>query len=247
MNKLTISNLILLILNEENTSILRNEALRELKIRAYDYGLNYNDLICYDEYCIEKRGFNTKNYLFSKDVNVQKLLNTYFESIYSNNDSLLLSEKELCNRFGEFFDIITTKEMKNISKRLKDNNISIKDKQRLLKVSEILSERYNEKGTNFFASDDLSLILYLFNYSFKCDSTLKDKMFSNIEIIKRSFFNSHLDSDYIRYFHISNIIRQESKRLKEQKRNLLNQVKSGYEVDYFTPEIDNAIMKKIKK
>ena len=118
MNKLSISNLILLILNEENTSILRNEALKELKKRAYNYGLDYNELILFDEENINKRGYETSEYLFSKNTNLQKLMELYFENIYDNKHKLLLSETELCNYFGGFFDKLTIKEIANINKTL---------------------------------------------------------------------------------------------------------------------------------
>lgn len=245
MNKLTISNLILLILNEENTSILKNEALKELKKRAYTYGLDYNDLIKLDEANIEKRGYKTSDYLFSKDTDIQKLMESYFKNIYANSDRLLLSETQLCNRFGEFFDRVTLKEMSNIKKRLKDNNLSIREKQRLMKVKEILEDRYNQKSTNFFSSDDTYFMLNYLKYSFDCDELIKDKLMSNVELMRRTMLGTFIDKEYIRYLHISSIMRQESRRLKEQKKNILTQVKNGYKVDYNNEIIDKAI--KIKR
>lgn len=241
MNKLTISNLILLILNKDNTNILRNEALKELKKRAFDYGLNYEDLIKMDGDNIFKRGFNTKDYLFSKNIDMQKLMNTYFKNIYSDDNKLLLSEKELCNNSGSFFNTINVKELKNINKRLKNNNLSINDKQRLLKVKEILEDRYNNKKQTFISNNDMYIMLKSLDYDFDCEELIKDKFFSNIELMRRSLLGSLKDKELIKYLYISNIIRQESRKLKEQKRKLLSQVKNEYKVDYQTKEIDNAL------
>ena len=247
MNKLTISNLILLIINKENTSILRNEALKELKKRSYEYGLDYNYFINFDEENINKRGFQTADYLFSRATDMQKLMDTYFSNIYTNDNKLLLSEMHLCNNFGHFFDIITLKEMKNILKRLKDKNISISEKQRLLKVMEILKDRYNTKGKHFFSNDDVYLILNYFKYDFSCEEMLSQKSLSNNELMRRTMLGSLINNEYIKYLHLSSIIKKEERKLKEQKRTLLTQVKNGYNVNYHSEDIDKIIIRRIKK
>lgn len=244
MNKLSISYLIMLILDEENTSILRNNALTELKKRAYKYGLNYNDLIKIDEGNINLRGFDANNYLLSKNTGMQELMDSYFTNIYSGNNRLLLSETNLCNNFGEFFDNVTLKEIKNINNRLKNNNLSINERQRLLKVKDILRSRYNTKGNAFFSNDDIYILLNCLNFDFNSE---ENRTISNSDLHKRSMLAKLIENEYFKYFHIFKIIKEDMKKLSYQKRNILNQVKHGYNVNYNSPEIDKVILKKIKK
>ena len=245
MKNLTISNLILLILNEENTSILRNEALDELKKRAISYGLRYDDLIKIDEENIYKRGFVTKDYLFSRNVNIQQVMDSYFDNFFSDN-KLLLSEKELCNEYGEFFDKVCEEEYSNIKKRLKNNNLSIREKQRLIKINELLDERSKLLRCKLTPTDDMYLILNEMEYTFDCDELLKNKAINNVELMRRSLLGTYINNFVIRNLHISKIIRKESRKLKLQKKNIISQIKNGYQVDYFSPAINNAILKKIR-
>lgn len=240
MNKLTISNLILLILNDENTSILRNEALKELKYRSTSYGINYEDLIKNDEENINKRGFETKNYLFSKNVDIQQVMDSYFENYYLDN-KLLLSEKELCNNYGEFFDTVCEKELINIYKRLKNNNLSINEKQRLIKIKELIEKRKNMLRCKLTSTDDIYEFLDRLTFDFDCDELLKNKSINNIELMKRALLGSYIENFFVRNLHISKIIRTESRKLKLQKKNILAQVKSGYQVNYLTPIINKAL------
>ena len=90
------------------------------------------------------------------------------------------------------------------------------------------------------------MILDHFKYDFSVDEKLKDYMFSNVELMKRSMLGTFKDNEYVRYIHLSNIIKNDSKKLKEQKNKLLNQAKNNYIVDYNVPIIDNAITKKLK-
>lgn len=248
LNKLTISNLILLIINKDNTSLLRDEALKELKKRAYTYGLDYNDLINIDEENIAKRGFKTSEYLFSKNTDMQKLMESYFENIYVNNSKLLLCETILCNEFGSFFDKVSLKEISNIKKRLKDKNLTLGEVQRLMKIIDVLKERYSKRPTSFFSSDDTYIILNELKYEFDCNELIKDKLMSNVELMRRTLLGSSIDKEYIRYFHIYNIIKQEYKRLREPKKNITSQLKNGYKVDYNSEPIEKALeLKRVKK
>lgn len=108
LRMLSISNLILLILNSKNSDILRKCAEIELRKRIKNVGWKYDDLLHFDDKVIEERGLDIDNYLISPNVNMQQLMETYF--LYSkdtNYDSnfLLFSEKHLCNEldFAEPF------------------------------------------------------------------------------------------------------------------------------------------------
>ena len=116
LKELSISTLILIILNDKYDAALRKCSEFELKSRIKNLGRDYNDLLHFDDLVISKRGLNIKNYLISPYVNMQKLMDTYFA--YSNgsdyeSNNLLFSEKHLCNEIdiGEpFFSTICKKD-----------------------------------------------------------------------------------------------------------------------------------------
>ena len=110
LRKLPISHLILIILNDKYGSISREFAEIELKLRIKKLDIEFDDLLQFDDKVIKSRGLDIDNYLISKNVDMQKLMETYFKydkdkggEYYS--EELLFSEKHLCNElnFGEPF------------------------------------------------------------------------------------------------------------------------------------------------
>ena len=134
LKKISISNLILVILNDKNDDTLRKCAEIELKRRIRNVGWDYDDLLHFDDKVIKKRGLDVDNYLISPNVNMQQLMETYFmfdkdtelyylfdkdtESYYlsdkyTDTNYLLFSEKHLCNEIGfaePFFRKICSRE-----------------------------------------------------------------------------------------------------------------------------------------
>ena len=99
---LCISNLILIILNNNNTDILRKCAEIELRKRIKNFGCDYDDFLDNEDGVIKARGLNINNYLISPSVDMQQLMETYFlyckDTDYYDN-LLLFSEKHLEHLF----------------------------------------------------------------------------------------------------------------------------------------------------
>lgn len=128
MRNLSISNLILIMHNSSYDDKTRILAERELKYRAKKYNLDFDDIVNLDYNVILNRGLDIDNYLISDNVDMQMLMEYYFNySINSLHDEeLLFSEKHLCNKNDKndiFFTNICTMEMHNIEKRLETERI----------------------------------------------------------------------------------------------------------------------------
>ena len=265
----SISNLILIILNSENRDILRKYAEVELRKRIRNVGWKYDDLLHFDDKVIKERGLDVDNYLISPNVNMQQLMETYF--LYSkdtNYDSnyLLFSEKHLCNEAdftAPFFRKICKREIENIDKRIKKQNLET-EKQILLAIKYMLVERQQQtkREIELVSKDTFVDILtvndamyqldgtfatfheFLFNISDEEMYRLLKSKFGNIKLAFLENLNNNLfDSDLMQYLCGLKFILNDSSKLKKQKRQLKQQVRSGYEVNYQT----DAIQKKLKR
>jgi hypothetical protein len=67
LKNLSISNLILLILNNNYQDIIRKCAEVELRKRIKHLGIEYNDLLHLDDKVINERGLDIDNYLFHQE------------------------------------------------------------------------------------------------------------------------------------------------------------------------------------
>ena len=269
LKTLSISNLILIILNSENRDILRKYAEVELRKRIRNVGWKYDDLLHFDDKVIKERGLDVDNYLISPNVNMQQLMETYF--LYSkdtNYDSnyLLFSEKHLCNEAdftAPFFRKICKREIENIDKRIKKQNLET-EKQILLAIKYMLVERQQQTKCEIelVSKDTFVDILtvndamyqldgtfatfheFLFNISDEEMYRLLKSKFGNIKLAFLENLNNNLfDSDLMQYLCGLKFILNDSSKLKKQKRQLKQQVRSGYEVNYQT----DAIQKKLKR
>ena len=269
LKTLSISNLILIILNSENRDILRKYAEVELRKRIRNVGWKYDDLLHFDDKVIKERGLDVDNYLISPNVNMQQLMETYF--LYSkdtNYDSnyLLFSEKHLCNEAdftAPFFRKICKREIENIDKRIKKQNLET-EKQILLAIKYMLVERQQQtkREIELVSKDTFVDILtvndamyqldgtfatfheFLFNISDEEMYRLLKSKFGNIKLAFLENLNNNLfDSDLMQYLCGLKFILNDSSKLKKQKRQLKQQVRSGYEVNYQT----DAIQKKLKR
>ena len=269
LKTLSISNLILIILNSENRDILRKYAEVELRKRIRNVGWKYDDLLHFDDKVIKERGLDVDNYLISPNVNMQQLMETYF--LYSkdtNYDSnyLLFSEKHLCNEAdftAPFFRKICKREIENIDKRIKKQNLET-EKQILLAIKYMLVERQQQtkREIELVSKDTFVDILtvndamyqldgtfatfheFLFNISDEEMYRLLKSKFGNIKLAFLENLNNNLfDSDLMQYLCGLKFILNDSSKLKKQKRQLKQQVRSGYEVNYQT----DVIQKKLKR
>lgn len=288
LKKISISNLILVILNDKNDDNLRKCAEIELKRRIRNVGWDYDDLLHFDDKVIKKRGLDVDNYLISPNVNMQQLMETYFmfdkdtelyylfdkdtESYYlsdkyTDTNYLLFSEKHLCNEIGfaePFFRKICSREIKNLDRRLNGSDIETQ-KELLMSIKQMLLERQQKEkqefretikddpvellGTNE-AMDQLDGDVYwdlLYNISDEETYDLLSSKFGIIKIgISEMLNDSLIDPDVMQFLYGLKFVRKDSSKLNKQKRQLLSQVRSGYEVDYQTETMQKALQR-IKK
>ena len=267
LRKLPISHLILIILNDKYGSISREFAEIELKLRIKKLDIEFDDLLQFDDKVIKSRGLDIDNYLISKNVDMQKLMETYFKydkdkggEYYS--EELLFSEKHLCNelKFGEpFFRKVCLREIKNINNRL-DKIEDLSEKELLVNVKNTLERRNlktNEAIKQVYDKEFLEEILTIneafnqigdFCYDFVPEmsneelykiriSKLKRIKYSLLEVIDDYIF----DSDMVQNLCLLNFVRKDGNKLNFQKRKLLHQVRNGFEVNYNVDAIKDSL------
>ena len=272
LKRISISNLILIILNDKNNDAIRKCAEIELKRRIRNVGWEYDDLLHFDDKVIKERGLDVDSYLISPNVNMQQLMETYFmynkDTDYSSN-YLLFSEKHLCNEIDfadPFFSKICSKEIKNLDKRINGNDIE-SQKELLKLIKQMLLERQQnaKQSINEIKKDNPVELLcaneamfqldgdvgtcheFLYNIS---DEERYDLLSSKLGMIKVGILemlnDSLYDSDIMQYLCGLKFVRKDSSKLNKQKRQLLSQSRSGYEVNYETRTIQKALQR-IKK
>lgn len=125
LRKQTISGLSLIILNDKNSTIMRNCAEIELKRRIKNLGWKFDDLLHMDDKTIATRGLDINSYLIGPDPTIQQLMEIYFNYYYekkSSESQLLFSERHICTDLtflSPFFNNIRNIEITNLSKRIK--------------------------------------------------------------------------------------------------------------------------------
>ena len=267
LRKLPISHLILIILNDKYGSISREFAEIELKLRIKKLDIEFDDLLHFDDKVIKSRGLDIDNYLISKNVDMQKLMETYFKydkdkggEYYS--EELLFSEKHLCNELdlGEpFFRKVCLREIKNINNRL-DKIEDLSEKELLVNVKNTLERRNlktKEAIKQVYDKEFLEEILTIneafnqigdFCYDFVPEmsneelykiriSKLKRIKYSLLEVIDDYIF----DLDMVQNLCLLNFVRKDGNKLNFQKRKLLHQVRNGVEVNYNVDAIKDSL------
>lgn len=268
LKKVSISNLILIILNDKNKDILRKCAESELRKRIKNVNWEFDDLLHFDDKVIQKRGLDINNYLISPNINMQQLMETYFmydwkTDYYSNN--LLFSEKHLCNEvdFGDtFFTKVCTKEIINLNKRLQ-NSTSESQKEFLLSIKQILEERNkscNKSKQEILKNNPIELLCcneamqhfdevigyeFLQNYSNEEIYKLLSSKLGMLKIGTLEILNETLyDSDFFQNLYGLIFVKKDSSKLSFQKKLLLHQLENNFEVNYETDQIQKVLHKR---
>ena len=179
LSKLSISHLILIIVDSKQNSVLRKFAEIELKKRLKKLGVDVDDLIQMEFNKIMTRGININNYLLSPNPNIQQLMELYFSEVYEikfEDSNILLSKSHLCtdmNFFASFFDKICDVKIKNLDKKIKSENNNEATLLLFKKALEHRKEEITKERKNFKGTDILE-----FNYAFNC---LEDLSFASFE------------------------------------------------------------------
>ena len=267
LKKISISNLILIILNDKNDDILRKYAEIELRKRIKNVGCEFDDLLHFDDKVIQKRGLDVNNYLISPNINMQQLMETYFMYDWQTNyDSnyLLFSEKHLCNNvdFGDvFFTKVCTSEIKNLNRRLQ-NSTSESQKKVLLSIKQILEERnrtFKQSKQEILKDDSIELFCHneamyqldedietCHEFLQNCSDEERYKLLSSklgmLKIVILNILNDTLyDPDLVQYLCGLKFVRKDSSKLSSQKKQLLQQLRNNFEVNYETEQIQKVL------
>lgn len=269
LKKISISNLILIILNDKNDDILRKYAEIELRKRIKNVGCEFDDLLHFDDKVIQKRGLDVNNYLISPNINMQQLMETYFMYDWQTNyDSnyLLFSEKHLCNNadFGDaFFTKVCTREIKNLNRRLQ-NSTSESQKKVLLSIKQILEERnrtFKQSKQEILKDDSIELFchneaMYQLDEDIgayheflqnRSDEEIYKLLSSKLGMLKigilEALNDTLYDPDLVQYLCGLKFVRKDSSKLSSQKRQLLQQLRNNFEINYETDQIQKVLQR----
>lgn len=264
LRKQTISGLSLIILNDKNSTIMRNCAEIELKRRIKNLGWKFDDLLHMDDKTIATRGLDINSYLIGPDPTIQQLMEIYFNYYYekkSSESQLLFSERHICTDLtflSPFFNNIRNIEITNLSKRIKkcDNE---KEKEYLRTFKFALEQKKNEMNKvkeKYYQGIEL----LEFNEALQClgqeDLLEFGKNLTEEEIYKiglsplrmlkydimLSLNDSVFDADAIDTLYGLKKIIEDSKRLSTQKQKLHNEALTKI-VDYRSEPMKKAYQK----
>ena len=267
LKNISISNLILIILDNRNADMLRKYAEIELRKRVKNVGWEFDDLLHFDDKAIQKRGLDINNYLISSNINMQKLMEIYFTYDWQTNfasNYLLFSEKHLCNKedFGDsFFTKVCTREIRNLDRRLQ-NSSSESEKEYLLLIKQTLEERnkaFSQSKQEILKDDPIELLChneamyqldrdswscheFLQNYS---DEEMYKLLSSKIGMLKigilETLNDTLYDPDLVQYLCGLKFVKKDSSKLSHQKKQILQQLRNNFEVNYETESIQKVL------
>ena len=267
LKNISISNLILIILDNRNADMLRKYAEIELRKRVKNVGWEFDDLLHFDDKAIQKRGLDINNYLISSNINMQKLMEIYFTYDWQTNfasNYLLFSEKHLCNKedFGDsFFTKVCTREIRNLDRRLQ-NSSSESEKENLLLIKQTLEERnkaFSQSKQEILKDDPIDLLChneamyqldrdswscheFLQNYS---DEEMYKLLSSKIGMLKigilETLNDTLYDPDLVQYLCGLKFVKKDSSKLSHQKKQILQQLRNNFEVNYETESIQKVL------
>lgn len=267
LKNISISNLILIILDNRNADMLRKYAEIELRKRVKNVGWEFDDLLHFDDKAIQKRGLDINNYLISSNINMQKLMEIYFTYDWQTNfasNYLLFSEKHLCNKedFGDsFFTKVCTREIRNLDRRLQ-NSPSESEKENLLLIKQTLEERnkaFSQSKREILKDDPIELLChneamyqldrdswscheFLQNYS---DEEMYKLLSSKIGMLKigilETLNDTLYDPDLVQYLCGLKFVKKDSSKLSHQKKQILQQLRNNFEVNYETESIQKVL------
>lgn len=264
LRKQTISGLSLIILNDKNSTIMRNCAEIELKRRIKNLGWKFDDLLHMDDKTIATRGLDINSYLIGPDPTIQQLMEIYFNYYYEKKVSesqLLFSERHICTDLtflSPFFNNIRNIEITNLNKRIKRcDNESEKEYLRTFKFA--LEQKKNEMNKvkeKYYQGIEL----LEFNEALQClgqeDLLEFGKNLTEEEIYKiglsplrmlkydimLSLNDSVFDADAIDTLYGFKKIIEDSRRLSTQKQKLHNEALTKI-VDYRSEPMRKAYQK----
>ena len=258
--KLSLSELSFIIVSDNYSKEMQNQAYSEIKRRFSTNGCHYETFMEYEEEAVNKRGSDISNYLICPNPNGQQLMETYFKyvngrGIHEHGD-LLFSEVLLCNSNSQnsFFTKALRKELNNIKKRIEDSTSTKDDCEKLEMIWNILNERISKKQLIWYEN---SLTDCVINTVITSSSLMSPK---RIEIIENMFkkldekkfglswipmliYSGLLNAEIIDYLNMHKIAHNDILRLSEQRKSIMSSLKKQ-DIDYSFVDPKVLIMKK---
>ena len=264
LRKLSISNLILIILNDKYPDVVRRCAEVELRTRIKHLGWEYDDLLHFDDKVIQERGLDIENYLLSPQVSLQQLMETYFQYVYRKKyeeNGLFFSEKHLCNENdlgSPFFTKICRREIARLDRSIGQGTYSDNLDKRIAKdVFEIRERTIKQDKEDLLRNNPPEFLCYN-DALYQIDEEIILEPYMNLSpeeqyrylksplgVLKLSIAellnDTILDPDEIQYLYGLHFVRKDSRKLNYQKRLLMSQLNRGYEVDYSREPIQRVL------
>lgn len=252
MKNMSLSELSFIILTDNYSSDLKNEAYQEIQRRFKNNGCNYNAFMEYEEEAISKRGNNIENYLIQPNPNGQLLMELYFNHVYQKDvfqhGNLLFSENLLCNSESQrtFFVRALKIELDNLNKRLQSLPTTSEEYQKLLLIYQNLYQRYNKKQDIWYENSLTDCVMDIIpeSSSFMSEKTkakiqkyaINWKNGSKIAMIQCILLSMTTDIEILDYLNMHRIANSDIFKLSQQQKSIITSLKKDADIDYYFVE-----------
>ena len=245
---MSLSELSFIVLTGNYSSDIKNMAYKEIKNRFLNNGCNYEAFMEYEEEAIDKRGNNIKSYLIQENPTAQLLMELYLTKVYkqesAQHGNLLFSENLLCNSNSQksFFVKALKIEIDNIKKRIKTENNSNENIERLNLIYEILNNRYQRKQDILYENSLTDCVMDTVTES---SSLMSDKRIDNLEkytknwkngsktaMIKCILYGIPLNIEILDYLNMKKIANKDLSKLHHQQKSIIKSLKNESYIDY---------------
>lgn len=248
MKKMSLSELSFIVLTDNYSSELKNEAYQEIQRRFKNNGCNYNAFMEYEEEAIGKRGNDIENYLIQPNPDGQLLMELYFNHVYQKSalqhGNLLFSENLLCNSESQrtFFVKALKIELDNLNKRLQSLSATSEEYQQLLLVYQNLYQRYNKKSVIWYEDSLTDCVMDIIPEasSFMSEKTkAKIEKYTNnwkngskIAMIQCVLLSMTTDIELLDYMNMHRIANSDISKLSQQQKSIITSLKKDGDIDY---------------
>ena len=248
IKKMSLSELSFIILTDNYSSELKNEAYQEIQRRFKNNGCNYNVFMEYEEEAIGKRGNDIENYLIQPNPDGQLLMELYFNYVYQKSalqhGNLLFSENLLCNSESQrtFFVKALKIELDNLNKRLQSLPTTSEEYQQLLLVYQNLYQRYNKKPVIWYEDSLTDCVMDIIPEasSFMSEKTKAKiekyatnwKNGSKIAMLQCVLLSMTTNIELLDYLNMHRIANNDISKLSQQQKSIITSLKKATDIDY---------------
>lgn len=250
LKKQTISALFLITNNPSYDYETRKNAEVELRRRMKNLGYDYDAFAEEELQIIQRRGMNLNNYLVGPEPNMQLLMELYFRLHNSSQDNnpLLFSENHLCNDYynsHSFFSSICRMEVGNIEEKIErgGESESLIEAYNIL-LNRLLCTRWDASIAGVDIDSVAHLDIFKYNHNISDEERSKiasSKVLSVGDAIVGRIDSTLMQSDFAKWLYVNKLLMKDGLLLAKQKQRLRFQAFTGYDVDYNTDEMKDAL------